>query len=79
MADPNALPVHGEAERTPLVEVLLAQIERLLEEQRRQAEIIGQLLDEIAFLKSEKARPTFKPSGMEQHTESVTSASIPPL
>jgi hypothetical protein len=69
MGDPNPLPVLGEAERTPLVEVLLERIERLLEEQRRQAELIGQLRDEIAVLKGEKARPKFKPSGMEQQTE----------
>jgi hypothetical protein len=63
----------GEAERTPLVEVLLARIEQLLEEQRRQAELIGQLRDEIAILKGEKAKPKFKPSGMEQETEPETS------
>jgi hypothetical protein len=28
MADPNPLPMPGEAERTPLVEVLLARIEQ---------------------------------------------------
>jgi hypothetical protein len=72
MADPNPLPVIGEAERTPLVEILLARIERLLEEQRRQAELVQQLRDEIAVLKGEKARPKFKPSGMEQQTEPET-------
>ncbi|MFB1491319.1 transposase [Thiocapsa sp. C3-3m] len=61
-----------ETERTPLVELLLARIEQLLEEQRRQAEFIGQLRDEIAILKGEKARPKFKPSGMEQQTEPET-------
>jgi hypothetical protein len=69
MADPNSLPVIPETERTPLVEFLLARIGQLLEEQRRQAELIGQLRDEIAVLKGEKARPKFKPSGMEQQTE----------
>lgn len=69
MADPNPLPEICEAERTPLVELLLARIERLLEEQCRQAELIGQLRDEIAVLKGEKARPKYKPSGMEQQTE----------
>lgn len=73
MADPNLLPEIGEAERTPLVESLLARIEQLLEEQRRQAELIGQLRDEIAVLKGEKARPKFKPSGMEQQTEPESS------
>ncbi|WP_325291741.1 hypothetical protein [Thiocapsa sp.] len=38
-----------ETERTPLVELLLARIEQVLEEQRRQAELIGQLRDEIAI------------------------------
>jgi len=45
MADPNPLPVIGEAERTPLVEWLLARIEQLFEEQRRQAEFVQQLRD----------------------------------
>ncbi len=73
MTDPNPLPEIPEAERTSLVESLLARIEQLLEEQRRQAELIGQLRDEIAVLKGEKARPKFKPSGMEQQTEPETS------
>ncbi|WP_295583638.1 hypothetical protein [uncultured Lamprocystis sp.] len=73
MADSIPLPVLSEAERTPLVEALLARIERLLEEQRRQAELIAQLRDEIAVLKGEKARPKFKPSGMEQQTEPESS------
>ncbi len=77
MADPNPLPVIGEAERTPLVEWLLARIEQLLEEQRRQAELIQQLRDEIAVLKGEKARPKFKPSGMEQQTEPETGRPSP--
>jgi hypothetical protein len=34
MADPNPLPVLDEAERSPLVEVLPARIEQLLEEQQ---------------------------------------------
>ena len=63
----------GETERTPRVELLLARIEPLLEEQRRQGELIGQLRDEIAVLNGEKARPKFKPSGMEQQTEPETS------
>ncbi|WP_233490269.1 hypothetical protein [Thiocapsa marina] len=58
-----------EADRTPLVEVPVVRIDRLLEEQRRQAELIQQLRDQIAVLEGEKARPKFKPSGMEQQTE----------
>ncbi|UHD15890.1 hypothetical protein [Thiocapsa bogorovii] len=52
---------------------MLGRIEQLLEEQHRHAELIQQLRDEIAVLKGEKARPKFKPSGMEQETESETS------
>jgi hypothetical protein len=69
MAEQNPLPVIAEAERSPLVERLLAQVERLLEENRQQAELIQQLRDEIAVLKGEKAKPKFQPSGMEQQTE----------
>jgi hypothetical protein len=61
MADPNPLPVLDEAQRAPLVELLLGRIEQLLEEQRRQAELIQQSRDKIAVLKGEKARPKFKP------------------
>lgn len=35
----------------------------------RQAETIQQLRDEIAVLKGEKPKPTFKPSGMEKQTD----------
>jgi hypothetical protein len=69
MAEQNPLPVIAEAERSPLVEQLLAQVERLLEENRRQGELIQQLRDEVAVLKGEKAKPKFQPSGMEQQTE----------
>jgi hypothetical protein len=69
MADWNPLALLGEAERTPLVKVLLARIEQLLEDQRRQAELVQQLRDEIAILKGERGKPKFKPSGMEQETE----------
>ena len=69
MSDQARLPSVAESQRTPLVEQLLGQIEQLLEENRRQAEQIQQLRDEIAVLKGQKARPTFKPSGMEAETE----------
>jgi len=69
MPDHNQLPHIAEAQRTPLVEQLLEQIEHLLEENRRQAEPIQQLRDEIAVLKGQKAKPKCKPSGMETETE----------
>lgn len=69
MAKSIQLPDPSPDERTPLVERLLGDIEELLEENRRQAETIQQLRDEIATLKGEKAKPKFKPSGMEQQTK----------
>jgi len=69
MPDRDPLPNIADSQRTSLVERLLGQIEHLLEENRRQAEQIQQLRDEIAVLKGQKARPKFKPSGMEAQTE----------
>ena len=69
MPDLKQLPNIAEAERSALVERLLGQVEHLLEENRRQAEIIQQMRDEIAVLKGQKAKPKFKPSGMETETE----------
>lgn len=60
------LPSIPEAERSPLVAELLAVIERLAQENARQAELIQQLRDEIAVLKGEKGRPKFKPSKLDQ-------------
>ena len=65
MSDLKQLPTIADAERSALVEQLLGQIEHLLEENGRQAEIIQQMRDEIAVLKGQKAKPKFKPSGME--------------
>ena len=69
MPDLKQLPNIAEAQRSPLVEQLLVQLEHLLEENLRQAEIIQQMRDEIAVLKGQKAKPKFKPSGMETETE----------
>ena len=68
-SDHDLLPSIPEAERSPLVEQLLGLTERLLQENRRQAELIQQLRDEIAVLKGEKGKPKFKPSGMDTQTD----------
>jgi hypothetical protein len=69
MSDFKQLPIVADVQRTPLVEQLLEQIAHLLEVNQEQSERIQQLRDEIAVLKGQKAKPTFKPSGMETETE----------
>jgi len=64
------LPDISEAERTPLIDTLLVLIELLVQEHSVQAETIQQLRDEVAILKGEKAKPKFKPSGMNENAGS---------
>ena len=54
---------------TPLVKQLLARIDNLLEALQRANGEIGQMRDEIAVLKGQKARPKFKPSKMDESTD----------
>ena len=53
-------------EATPLVKALVGLIDRMAEDITGQTEKIQQLRDEIAELKGQKAKPKFKPSGMNE-------------
>jgi hypothetical protein len=64
-----SIPTIPEAERTPLVTVLLGLIEGLAERVQKQEEEIAHLKDEVRVLKGEKKRPRFKPSKMEEETD----------
>ena len=64
-----SIPPIPEAERTPLVTVLLGLIEGLAERVQKQEEEIAHLKDEVRVLKGEKKRPRFKPSKMEEKTD----------
>ncbi len=62
------LPPIPESERTELIDTLLELLEKLVQDNSHQKELIQQLRDEIAILKGEKGQPKFSPSGMEQNT-----------
>src|ERR1022692_4957280 len=64
-----SIPTIPEAERTPLVTVLLGLIEALAERVQKQEEEIALLKDEIRILKGGKKRPQFRPSKMDEQTE----------
>jgi hypothetical protein len=64
-----SIPTIPEAERTPLVTVLLGLIEGLAERVQKQEEEIAHLKDEVRVLKGEKKRPSFKPSKMDEETD----------
>ena len=69
MQPQNATPPDTTQELTPLVKKLLAQIDVLVEALQRANSEIQQMRDEIALLKGQKARPKFKSSKMDQHTD----------
>ena len=59
------LPPISDAERTPLVEALLALIDAQQQRIQQLEETVGKLRDEIALLKGEKPRPKIAPSRLE--------------
>jgi hypothetical protein len=59
------LPAIADAERTPLVEALLAIIDAQQQRIQQLEETVGNLRDEIAILKGEKPRPKIAPSRLE--------------
>ena len=63
----------AEADRRPLVDLLLGRIEQMVDETLRQAEQIQQLSDEIAVLK-----PQIKPRGMARPTPPPQLTRTPP-
>jgi hypothetical protein len=64
-----SIPPIPEAERTPLVTLLLGLIEDLAERVQKQDEEIALLKDEVRVLKGQKKRPQFKPSKMDEQTD----------
>src|SRR5882724_1314477 len=70
-----SIPTIPEAERTPLVTLLLGLIEDLAERVQKQDEEIEHLKDEVRVLKGQKKRPHFKPSNMDEQTDKDQSES----
>jgi len=66
MAKLYSVPPIPPDEATPLVKALVGLIDRMAEDITGQTEKIQQLRDEIAELKGQKAKPKFKPSGMNE-------------
>jgi len=66
------LPTISEAERTSLVEALLLIIEQQAQAIQKLEEDAQHLRDEVAVLKKQKKRPTFKPSKLDKETETET-------
>jgi transposase IS66 family protein len=62
------LPEIRPEERTPLVESLLAIVQKLLDRNQQLEETVLQLRDEIAILKGQKPRPQIRPSCLEADT-----------
>ena len=70
------LPPIPPEQRTPLVEALVGVIQIQAERIQRQEEQIELLKEEIRILKGLKKRPRFKPSGMEEQTETDKSQDV---
>ncbi len=77
MATPIELPEVPDAQRSPLIEELLARIEHLIQRNRHLEETVQQLRDEIAVLKGEQAKPKFKASGMARASDAETGTKAP--
>ena len=65
----DEIPFISIEEATPLVKTLVGIIDLLREENQRLASNLQELRDEIAILKGEKAKPKFKSSKMDKHTD----------
>jgi len=66
---PTPLPDIAEKDQTPLVKILLQQIEQMATRIQQQDEDIALLKDEINILKGEKKRPVFKGSQLDKLTD----------